>query len=308
MKRLSLAVATFATATIVAACGGGGGGSTTPPTNPATSTPATTAPATATPTPVPTATATPVATLATGRAVSDAGSPLAGATVTLYSGFNTKGGAFTGPVGTATTAADGSFSITPTAAASTVAYIEIDATGAASLHRFALVSPNTTTALGTYTLPVLTADESAGIAAYNAARAQYGSGQGAVPRIADADDMIVARGRVAQMAAGGWFAHTAPGATITASYVLIQAQGASAIPNGMAYGIGDDIGANISSSAALISAFMGEGVGGGHYQDVIAPLGVFVGISFKANGLPYSGETVQAPTNYGSLNWTETLQ
>ena len=176
-------VATFAFAFLsgLTACGGGGGGSASSSGGggiPPTSTPITAMPATPTPTPTPKPTPTPAPAAFTGQVVDLAsGSPIAGATVTI--GTQPSGSTCTGyvqcgiplaPTFTATTAADGSFSIPVTAGA----YMIVVANGSryAALHRTITETP-AGLAYGAVKLAALTTDEQGMLAALNSDRATF---------------------------------------------------------------------------------------------------------------------------------------
>lgn len=281
------------------ACGGGGGGSSPVPTGGPTPVQTATPIGTATSTPIATATPTPTSTPAsanvTGQAVDENGAPVSGATVSFGTGFSfAPSGGITGTVATATTDATGHFTANVTVGSAS--YVQVAASGHATAHKIVTLTAGSNT-LSAWTLPVPTSDEQAALAAVNSDRASLGSGAGAQALTFDADMVIVGRFRANDMAANGYFAHTAPGQSLSAVYAKWQT-----IPNNLSgvsvlYGL-ENIAAGPASLTAAESDFVyNDGASNnGHHDIVLSKGNAWVGF-----GEAFAGKNFVAgngPVNY----------
>lgn len=175
------------TTVALAACGGGPSGTTGP----------------IPPAPTPTPHASPLS--AAGHVYDlDNGQPLAGATVviatTLYTGATPPPG-----VPAATTAADGSYTLTPTTLGPN--YVYVYAANHATLHQTLELNTVATT-VRDLKVTTPTAAETAWLALINADRAAYGHGAG--PLIFDESALEAGRYWAAFMATNGYYAHCIP--------------------------------------------------------------------------------------------------
>lgn len=294
MKRLfSAATALLIAAAALAACGGGGG---TSPTPTVTQTSQGTGP-TASPSPSASATATAtgsgVGTAYTGKVVStDSGnSAVSGATVTIGNAFTyqTNGYALSGVVATATTAADGTFTINvPTG----TAYLQVAATGLISAHRPIQTTANSwgvtppANAFGTIGLPTETADDAPELAAINSDRATLANANGKLALTLDADMELSARAVTKNEGTIGYYAHIQPGTNYGWSghytcTVLVGAFCANPIFQNESLGAGPS-----ETSTQMEAGNIALGPSDGHYQLVISQTNLFVGLGEYLNGVP----------------------
>ncbi|HEV8022847.1 MAG TPA: carboxypeptidase regulatory-like domain-containing protein, partial [Candidatus Lustribacter sp.] len=211
-------MALLTSALFLCACGGGGSAPATPP--------APAAPSASTPADV------------TGNVVDDVtGQPITGATV-----YISEAAAIAGP--SATTAGDGSFDVKNVAPSSwtvNFAYAGagypvfadaqwvnvFPADGHAAFHALRSIAPSGTTRLGTLTLALPSATDTAWLAQINADRAT-GTPPVNAPLIFDSITLQTARYWAQQMLLGGFFAHTCPAAPTTCvAFSLYETQNGS---------------------------------------------------------------------------------
>ncbi len=213
---------------------------------------------------------------------------VSGAAVTVGTALSYVGSAYVvaGSKTTATTAADGSFTVS---AMRNQVFMEVDAPGLVSLHR---PLPATSGGLGTLTLPTATSEDLSGLAELNKDRAQLGTGAGAVPLTLDADLELLARYRVNDMATKGYYGHTAPGQSRAASVVYlcsIDTGAFCASPTATPIYNQENLDADASSQADAEDAYVEAGSTDGHYQNVISTRNLWVGFGEALNGRPAPG-------------------
>ncbi|HZO92239.1 MAG TPA: CAP domain-containing protein [Candidatus Baltobacteraceae bacterium] len=296
-----LALISAVATTVLTGCGGGG--SSSGPSTYGGAPP--TAAASATPTPSATPTAAPLSY--TGRVV-DAGHgkvPVVGATVTLGTTIAYTGTAYmiAGFTTMARTAADGSFTV---AGIPGQLFIEVDASGLVSLHR---PLPTNSTRFGTLALPTATAEDTAGLAELNMHRQKLGSGNGTRPLSLDADLELLARYRVADMAANGYFGHTAPGQSRGASEVYlctIDTGAFCASPSASPIYDQENIAADAPSQAASEDGYVVLGPTDGHYQNIVSRTDLWVGFGEAQNGKPAPGLSGTVASYYAEEFFTST--
>lgn len=294
MKRLfSAATALLIAAAALAACGGGGGTSPTPTPNQTSQGTGSTASPSPSPTATATATGSGVGTAYTGKVVStDTGnSAVRDATVTIGNAFTyqTTGYALSNIVATATTAADGTFTITVPAG---TAYIQVVASGLISAHRPIQTTPNSwgvappANTFGTIGLPTETADDAPELAAINSDRATLATANGKLALTLDADMELSARAVTKNEGTLGYYAHTQPGTNYGWSghytcTVLVGAFCGNPIFQNESLGSGPN-----ETSTQMETGNIILGPNDGHYQLVISQTNLFVGLGEYLNGLP----------------------
>ena len=282
-------------AAILTACGGGG--SVAPPAAVTGAAAATTAASPAGNVPA-----------ALGGRVVDGGievpSGIPGAQVRIGTTF--ASGSIGGVLASASSAADGSFTLAvplvaslpvlpaplqppspypqvPTPPADTVAtlFVQVDAPGYATLHRVLYLSPGTNAA-GPFALVQPSADELAALAGLNADRARLGSGAGTGPLTLDGDLLRTARFVAATMAADGFYAHLYPGTTEAVNGQYCAWPG---FCGRYVLGPAENEDTGVASLLAAEAAYVAEGPGGGHFDAIVDPRNRWVGFGEAFDGL-----------------------
>jgi len=248
---------------------------------------------------------TPVVPQYTGRVVDSdhGGAPVAGATVSVGTGFAYDGTGYviSGVTATTTTKADGTFSISIAGAQ----YVQVTAAGLVAAHRPILTAPNQwgfqppAGTIGTFQLPTANADELAGLREMNKNRASGGSGQGAQPLTLDADVMLSARAHANDEATQGYYAHVAPGTNYEFSghYICTPLGGFCANPLFEQENL-DGYPASSGSLAQADDVYFAYGPGEGHHDNVVSKTNLWVGFGAAYGGKPDPGSVGNGTESY----------
>ena len=317
MKRLPICAIALALVAVLAACGGGGGASSPAPSGPTPTTASSTATATASPTATATASSTTSSSTSstyTGRVVStDSGNAsVSGARILVGTAwtYQGQGYAISNVLSTATTAANGSFSINLPANAT---FIEVDAAGLVSAHRPVQTTPNSwgvgplANSFGTIGLPTATADDFAELPVVNYDRATLGTGNGALALSLDADMELAARATTKNEGTLGYYAHEQPGTNYGFGIhytctVLVGAFCANPIYQDESLGAGPT-----ETSVQMEQGNIALGPSDGHYQLVISATNLFVGFGEYLGGVPPGGSPTSVTTyNYQAQEYLTT--
>ena len=233
-------------------------------------------------------------------------SPLGIASAVVRVGTTFAGGAPGGVIAHATSAADGTFSVPVSLAASlpalpaplqppspypqiptpppgTVAtlFIEIEATGYATLHRVLYLSAGNVAA-GAFGLVRPTSDELAALAQLNADRARLGNGAGVLPLGLDNDLVLTARFVATTMATDGFYAHRYPG---TAEAVNVQYCAWPGFCSRYVAGPTENEDTGVASLVQAEAAYIAEGPSGGHFAAIVNSRNLWVGFGAASGGL-----------------------
>jgi hypothetical protein len=215
-----------------------------------------------------------------------------GATVTVGSDWTYQSGngyVIASPTATATTAADGTFVITVSSAATEII---VCATNLVCSHRPIQTSPNSygvapaANSFGTITLVQATADELAGLSAINIDRATLGTASGKLALTMDADMVLSARATTKNEGTLGYYSHQAPGTNYVYSthYACTALVGAYC---GNPVFQQENLGAGPGETAVQMEqGNISLGPSDGHYQNVVSQTNLFVGIGEYLNGTP----------------------
>lgn len=309
--RTLIAGATLTLAATLAACGGGGGSSSILPGGGGG----------ATPTPTATPTPPPPTAQAAGR-VTDAetnGNPgVAGATVKIGTSFDATG-TITGVVATATTAADGSYSVPvplttslpisngisqnasdPPAGTSNAFFAQVDAGGFVSAHKIMYLHTGATS-VPTYAIAHPGLNDAAALARVNSDRASLGSGTGKNPVALDSDATLMARFATMTEGAQGFFNHNYPNTTnnVAKSYQCTAALSFCAHYYNSSEN--ESLGGDVLTQE---DGYIAEGPTGGHYQAVMNPKNVWVGFAQYLGASPAGSSSPQSM--YGAQEYITT--